>query len=805
MIRVDGDFNLPDINWNNSSAASSTQNSNISNQLIEISQDHGLTQIVNKPTRSTPETENILDLFFSNQPDMINRHDVIPGLSDHDIPLLDISTRISLNKKKPRRVYQYKKGNMEGLVSDLSDFSDTFCNNHSNSSSFNINNMWNELKEEILKVMDKHIPSKMLSSSKHLAPWISMQIKHEIRKRDRLYSKAKTSNEDTDWERFKLQKRKVQSTIRKSYWNHVENNILINDEQNFGETQKKFWKHVKSLKKDRTGTAPLKDNGLLYSDAKSKADILNRQYQSVFSHEDLNNIPEPDDIERPAMSEITVGEEGVFKMLSKVKENKASGPDQLPSKILKIAAKPLSRCLTLIFNASLVSGTLPQDWCTANITPVFKKGERFKAANYRPVSLTCICSKLLEHIIVSQVMDHFDEYSILSDCQHGFRSRLSCETQLISLTQELHERLEEKSQVDMTVLDFSKAFDKVPHQRLMRKLWRYGVRGQTHSWIEAFLTNRRQRVVVDGECSEWVSVDSGVPQGTVLGPLLFLTFINDLPKAVRNSKVRLFADDCVVYRKVASESDCDLLQDDLQHLENWENTWLMSFNASKCNSISITRKKKKIHHSYTLHNQILEHVPSTRYLGVDISSDLTWKNHIDRTCAKANRQLAFLRRNLQIQNTKVKASAYLGLVRPITEYCSTVWDPHHQKYKDHLEAVQRRAARFVHNTYQRIAPVTEMINRLGWEDLETRRLKARLTMFFKIKHNLVAIPLPDFIAHPLRTTPRLPSEFGNLFAGTEAYRNSFYVKTLRTWNLHPSFYSLDSLPSFKDAMDSYSA
>ena len=553
------------------------------------------------------------------------------------------------------------------------------------------------------------------------------------------------------------------------------------------------------------GTAPLKENGLLHSDAKSKADILNRQYQSVFSQEDVDDIPEPDVPEYPAMPEIHVSDEGVFKLMSNLNVNKASGPDHIPSRILKIAAKPLSRCLALLFNKSLASGTLPQDWCTANITPVFKKGERFKAANYRPVSLTCICSKLMEHIIVSQVRDHFDEYSILSDYQHGFRSKRSCETQLLTLTQELHEHLEEKSQIDMTVLDFSKAFDKVPHQRLMRKLWKYGVRGATHSWIEACLTNRLQRVVVDGEFSSWVHVDSGVPQGTVVGPHLFLSFINDLPKAARDSKVRLSANDCVLYRKVSSEAECNLLQDDLNNLEDWENTWKMSFNASKCITISITRKKNKINHDYSLHNQILEHLPSTTYLGVELKSDLTWKNHIDKTCAKANRQLGFLRRNLQIQNSKIKETAYKGLVRPITDYCATVWDPHFQKYINQLEMVQRRAARFVFNAYQPIAPVTKMINNLGWEKLETRRLKARLTMMYKIKHELVAIPLPAIVTAPIRSTPRHPHDYNNIYASTDAYKNSFFICTVKQWNCLPqSIYSKESLLSFKAALDSYS-
>ena len=282
----------------------------------------------------------------------------------------------------------------------------------------------------------------------------------------------------------------------------------------------------------------------------------------------------------------------------------------------------------------------------------------------------------------------------------------------------------------MTILDFSKAFDKVLHQRLMRKFWRYGVRGNTHTWIEAFLTTRRQRVVVDGECLEWVSIDSGVPQGTVLGTLMFVTFINDLPKAARNSFILLFADDCVLYRQVKSKADSELLQQDLQHLKNWENT-SMSFNADKCNSISIIRKKNKIQHSYSLHNQNLEQVKYTRYLGVDLASYLSWKNHIERTCFKANRQLAFLRRNLQIQNTRVKETFCKGLVRPITKYCCTVWDPNFKKYKKRLESVQRRATCFVHNRFECQAPVTEMVNNLGWDPLELRRLRARQTMLFQ--------------------------------------------------------------------------
>ncbi len=186
-------------------------------------------------------------------------------------------------------------------------------------------------------------------------------------------------------------------------------------------------------------------------------------------------------------------------------------------------------------------------WLLANISPIFKKGERYLPANYRPVSLTCISSKLLEHIVVKHILNHFDYNNILVDCQHGFRSRRSCETQLVTFVQELSQSMHGGTRTDVAIMDFSKAFDKVPHQRLLLKLNHYGVRGATLGWIEGFLSNRKQRVLVDGVTSPWASVHSGVPQGTVLGPLLFLAYINDLPNYTE-SPIRLFADDCLLYR-----------------------------------------------------------------------------------------------------------------------------------------------------------------------------------------------------------------------------------------------------------------
>ena len=203
--------------------------------------------------------------------------------------------------------------------------------------------------------------------------------------------------------------------------------------------------------------------------------------------------------------------------------------------------------LQIIFSKSLQTGEIPSDWRNANVAPVFKKGSKCYPENYRPISLTCICSKVMEHIIVLNIMAHADYHKILKSNQHGFRSKLSCETQLLTFIQELHEYLQKGFNTDLIIMDFAKAFDKVPHNRLILKLHYYGIQGSVLNWIQSFLTSRSQQVVIENSVSDTVSVSSGVPQGSVLGPCLFLFFINDLPDCV-SSNVRLFADDTILSR-----------------------------------------------------------------------------------------------------------------------------------------------------------------------------------------------------------------------------------------------------------------
>ena len=350
------------------------------------------------------------------------------------------------------------------------------------------------------------------------------------------------------------------------------------------------------------------------------------------------------------------------------------------------------------------------------------------AENYRPVSLTSVSCKLLEHIICKHMLNHLEKNNILTYLNHGFRSGYSCETQLLVTLDELLHFNDKGLQTDIAILDFSKAFDTVPHEELLCKLESYGITGSLHEWLRTFLSKRHMQVVIEGEASEKVTLASGVPQGTVLGPILFLCHINDLPETVQ-SQVRLFADDCLLYRPIKSQSDHITLQNDLIELEKWADKWGMRFNAKKCYIMSINNRST---HFYSLNNHMLKQVEENPYLGLTLTENLKWSSHITKITKKANSTIGFLRRNLKSCLQDCRKSAYISLVRSVLDYGFIIWDPYLSRDIEKLERVQRQAARFNAGDYhsREEGSVTGMQHMLELETLQRRRSMCRL--FFSI-------------------------------------------------------------------------
>ena len=471
------------------------------------------------------------------------------------------------------------------------------------------------------------------------------------------------------------------------------------------------------------------------------------------------------------------------KLLSELNPFKASGPDGVESRFLKETADELAPAIAHVFQASLQQSTIPNAWRHALISPIYKPGKSDKscAENYRPISLTSVTCKILEHIVTSNLMKHLDDNNILSNIQHGFRKRRSCETQLTLTINDFAKCLNNGKQIDSILLDFSKAFDKVDHKKLCYKLNHYGVRGNNLLWIQNFLHQRTQSVVLNGKTSSKCDVKSGVPQGTVLGPALFLVYINDLPENI-SSTIRLFADDTYMYRVIESKDDTIKLQNDLNTLIKWEKEWAMEFHPTKCKVLRITNKLNIITNDYHMHGYNLKLVDNAKYLGVTINKKLSWKPHVNNIVKKANQTRAFLQRNLRSCTSDVKSQCYHTYVRPIIEYASVVWDPigdGNKHLRQRLEMVQRKAARFVCSDWRRTSSPTKMIKSLQWVTLENRRLQNRLKFLYKYQAGLIILE-DNFLKYS-----RINARFQPVHARVLVYQNSFIPATINVWNQLP--------------------
>ena len=338
---------------------------------------------------------------------------------------------------------------------------------------------------------------------------------------------------------------------------------------------KAFWSFIRSKLKTKSGVAPLlsdeNDETSICFDDKGKSDILQRQFCSVFVDEPDGTLPLFPRRTNAVLKHFVVNEERVRKEILDLNINKSCGPDEIHPRLLYELVDEIVAPLTLLFQKTLNDGNIPSDWGKAYVTPIYKKGKKNIAENYRPISLTSIPCKIMEKIVKEGIMHHLLNNSLLSSKQFAFLNGRSTVTQLLKFLDDCMEIIVNGGVVDTIYMDFSKAFDKVPHRRLLHKLKAYGVNGPALNWIKAFLSNREQIITVNGEKSYQASVLSGVPQGSVLGPLLFLVYINDLPEHV-SSLIYLFADDTKIANKVASAKDAEQIQDDLNSLSNWSST-----------------------------------------------------------------------------------------------------------------------------------------------------------------------------------------------------------------------------------------
>ena len=565
-----------------------------------------------------------------------------------------------------------------------------------------------------------------------------------------------------------------------------------------GGNARPFWRYIKSLRQDNFLIPARRVGAHFFTSAQDKAIVLRDEFKSVFTIEDTSFIPWWLGRSTSKIPDLTVGVSGVRKLLYKLKAHKGSGPDGLPNRVLKELSHELAPSLTALYNQSLSSHSLPEDWKHAFISPVYKKGDVHTPRNYRPVSLTTVTCKILEHIIWKHILDFLDVNNILISAQHGFRKSHSCETQLLITLTDFYKSINSHIQVDVGILDFSRALDTVPHERLMGKLASCCIHGPINDWIPAFLMGRTMSVVVDGESSDSARVLSGVPHEILLGPLPFLIYINDMPSQVSTGTyIRLFADDCLVYRENTIQ-DQEILQHDLLQIQKWDDCWGMRFNPNKCYIMHISRGQPSIKF-YELCSIILQSVTGAKYLGITIRHDLHWGDHVNNVATKGNTTLHFIHKKLKYCPVSTREMAYCSLVRSSLEYCAGTWDHDLQKDKMTLEKVNRRAVRVIYNKswWDPTVSPTALMKELGWSSLEDRRYRQRMAMMYNISHGVVAVP-PTELIRPQRSTRGHSLKYQTTSTNNNRTKNSFYPRGIPQWNnLSNDIVNASSLETFK--------
>lgn len=782
-----GDFNFPKINWSTTSPVV-CDSSCETKAFVKLCTDFNFSQLISEPTRSA----NTLDLVLTTAPDLVHELTFLPGLSDHCFIHFVLNEKVKRPVTQPKQIRDYSKGNFTAINQELAIFLDEYMPKFDERS---VEYNWNLFKDKTSDLINKYIPLRTISC-KHRAPWFNVSLKRLLNKKKRLFRNAKDTDAHDRWRSYNQATTAYKDAVKKAkfaFYHDTLPTLLTQD-------VKKFWNLVNGSK--RNSVYLTDDDGVAYAVSEC-CNVLNDVFSKSFLQLHCARLPNFDGSQFPPMDPVHIDWVGVKHIIHGLKLSSSAGVDDINSKFLKNTEVYSSIILSKLFSQSLQTGCIPSDWKVGKVTPLYKSGDKQSPLNYRPISITSVSCKIFEHIIYSQVVTFLEANSFFSSSQHGFRKSYSCETQLISFTHDLFAAIDKKTVTDCIFLDFSKAFDVVSHQLLFLKLSKLNIDQQVLTWIKNFLFNRTQFVTANDFDSSLSSVNSGVPQGSVLGPLLFLIYINDLPNVV-NSSIKLFADDCVIYREISNSSDTMMLQTDLDSISAWCASWHMRLNTKKCKVMRISRNTHCSYvFNYHLDGSMLENVTSYKYLGVHITANLSWEKHIEYISNNANRMLGYLRRNFYMAPSSLKLLLYKTLVRSKLEYASSVWDPGLDHLSNTLESVQNRSTRFILSVYHRTASVSSMKLSLNLPLLSLRRKLSRLSLFHKIyyhnlnlKHELLSAP-----AHLSARTDH-ENKVNIPFARTNSFYHSFLVKTSKEWNdLPSSVATLANTLAFKTAVE----
>ena len=721
QVMVCGDFNFPQINWhqNKVHGGDATEQG----KFFEACQDAFLHQHVQSFTRVRgSDRPSLLDLILTKNPLEVEdlKYHAPYGASDHCVLNFDMLVEGTDPSQPPEMMPRknYFKGNYEkaSRMFEAVNWEDELKEK-------TVEEAWDLFKKYYNSTVDKCVPLCPSSSGgcKRKKKWMTRSVMEDIRKKEESWKKYRKRKTPKHLQRYKKLRNKATRSVREAKYK-----FELELAREVKTNPKAFYAYARNKTTIKEQVVAVKnEQGEISSSVHETCEIMNEQFQKVFVRSD-EPVPYLPNWNGEKLTTIAVSPEDVTRTLRDLKPS-APGPDGVHPVVLKNCASSLSRPLTIIFTESLKTGSVPRDWKRANVTPIFKKGSRVDPLNYRPISLTSVPCKIMEKIVRKHLMCHLESSNYLTQAQHGFRSGMSCLTQLLEYLFELENAMDDGDSVDSIYLDCSKAFDTVPHAHLLAKLRAAGVEGQVAGWISAFLMGREQRVGIRGIFSRWRSVWSGVPQGSVMGPTLFLVYVNDLLDGLK-SDGKLFADDAKIFRRIKSCADKQILQEDLDRLQEWSDKWLLKFNSTKCKVMNFGSRSAK--YTYSMGGAQLANSEQERDLGVLVVSSLKPSTQVCRAAASANSMLGRIRSAFTCLDEKTLPPLYKALVRPRMEFAIQAWSPYLKKDIKTLEKVQRRATKLVPALTH--LPYEARLETLGLTTLLERRARGDMIETYKI-------------------------------------------------------------------------
>ena len=802
MIRKDstvlllGDFNSKEVNWEEMEVNGDT--GEWGEDLLQLVMVNTMEQWVRENTRYRGEDEpTMLDLVFTKKPETCPTIEYLCPMGKSDHVVMEIELKGS---EKEIRSEGHKNGRLNHAKANFAELREFYekINWKEVMKGRTVQEKYDIFLMKYREGEQKYVPVYKEKKKRH--KWYNARCAEAKRKKDAAWRKLKKHRNTSNRESYRGARNEC-VRIRREEERKFEKDIVTK----CGDEPKLFYKYINEKIRSRDTIMKLIKEGRVYETSEEMSEVMNESFRTVFSMEEEFMQPRREET-REGIHELQVEKGEIYKLMEKMDVRKAMGPDGVSGWILKECKEQLVEPIWDIINSSLKEGKVPREWKRANIVPIYKGGKRTEPLNYRPVSLTSVVGKLCEAVIKERWVKYLEEKEVITGCQYGFRKGRSCVTNLLSFYTRVRDVLHERDGwVDAVYLDIKKAFDRVPHRRLLWKLENVGgLKGKMLEWMKDYLQDRQMKTVIKDVSSSWCKVISGVPQGSVLAPIMFQVYINDMNEGL-SSYINLFADDAKLLKVIKNLEDCMELQRDIDKIYEWSQKWKLEFNAEKCHVMEMGKSKRRPVWDYKMGQEPISKSKKEKDLGVFIQDTLSPGRHISGIFGSAYGLLGDIRVAFYHMDKDMMKKIITTMIRPRLEYAAVVWSPHMEKDIKKLERVQRVATKMVPEL--RDLTYEERLKEMELPTLQVRRERGDLIMMYKVVNGMEKIDRPDLVVG-LGEQSRQTRGHSKRVRKSQSLRDirkySFPHRSVDVWNsLSEEVVLAANIHTFKERLDKY--